>query len=220
MKTSIATNKLICIFAHPDDESFGPGGTIAKLSKTSDVQIICVTDGFTPGAKNKNLSKLRLSELRKSSKILGVSKIHFLNYKDGGLCNSCYHQVATEIENILKTEKPDSLITFEPNGVTGHIDHIALSMITTFVFKKLRNIKKLYYYCIDKKISKLNKNYFVHFPEGHTRKEVDYVINTKEEWNTRVAAMKCHKSQLKDMLSILLVQKLLPKEEYFLEYKK
>lgn len=219
IKKVINTKKIVCVFAHPDDESFGPGGTIAKLAKKAEVQIICVTDGFTPGTENKNLSKIRLEELEKSASVLGVKKIHHLNYKDGSLCNGCYHQVAGKIEQILTKEKPDTLLTFEPNGVTGHIDHMALSMITTFVFKKLKGIKTLLYYCVDKKVSKLNKNYFVHFPQGHTSDEIDYIIDTKNEWTIRVKAMKCHKSQIKDMKSILTIQEQLPKEEYFLEFK-
>src|SRR3989344_3283405 len=115
--------KIVCIFAHPDDESFGPSGTIAKLSKENDVYIICATDGDAGENQNKykDLGKVRTEEARKSAKVLGVKKVFFLGHKDGTLSNSLYHLLAEKVQGILDDIRPDTLITFEPRGVSGHI---------------------------------------------------------------------------------------------------
>lgn len=217
MNDLLKAKKVIVIIAHPDDE---PGGTVAKLTKNSEVQFICVTDGDSPGTKIKNLKNIRNEELKASCKILGVNKIHFLGYKDGSLSNDIYHEIAAKIEKILRKEKPDTLITFEPRGFSGHLDHIAVSMITTFVFEKLRFIKNLYYFCMSERNRRLIPKYFVYMPPGYKKGNIDVTVNISDVWKTKVLAMKCHKSQMHDIRRILLLYLLLPKEEYFLKYKK
>lgn len=63
---------------------------------------------------------------------MGVKKVHFLDFLDGTLSNNLYHKLADKIEGHLKKLKPHTVITFEPLGVSGHIDHITVSMVTTF----------------------------------------------------------------------------------------
>src|SRR3989344_5955519 len=131
---------IVCIFAHPDDEAFGPGGTIAILAKNYKVFIICVTDGDAgknSSSQARELGELRKEELLASAKVLRVRKVFFLGYKDGSLNNNLYHQLAEKLTKHLAILKPVTLLTFEPSGVSGHIDHIAVSMITSFVFEKL-----------------------------------------------------------------------------------
>lgn len=131
---------IFAIFAHPDDESFGPGGTLAKLSKNHDVYIICATSGDIGG-----LGNIREKEIASSTKILGITKIFFLRYGDGALSNSIYHALAKEIQQILDEFNPEKLLTFEPRGISGHIDHVAISMITSLLYEKLDYIRQLWY---------------------------------------------------------------------------
>lgn len=211
--------KTICVFAHPDDEAFGPAGTIAKLTRDGEVQIICITDGNSPGTEIKNLAQVRKEELRESARILGISKIYFLKESDGCLCNENYHKVADKVEKILTEEKPDALITFESGGFTGHLDHIATSMITTFVFERLKFIKKLYYYCGSDLFRKLIPSYFVYFPKGYSKSEVDHCIDVSETWEAKINAIKSHVSQEEDINRFISLSVSLPKEEYFVEFK-
>src|SRR3989344_3139536 len=107
---------LVAIFAHPDDEAFGPSGTLAKFSKTHDVYILCATGG--EAGKNslskteKKLSDIRKKELLASAKILGVKKIYFLGFEDGALSNNLYHKLAVKIKNKLVELKPEIVIAF------------------------------------------------------------------------------------------------------------
>lgn len=212
MKSSI-----VGIFAHPDDEAFGPSGTLAKLSKNHDVYLICVTDGNS----GKNLKDIRKNELFKSAKILGIKEVFFLNFKDGELNNNLYHKLAQEIEKYLEKLRPETVITFKPRGISGHIDHVAVSLVTTFVFMKLQFIKKLLYFCIDKAQRNFEgDDYFIYFPPGYDRKNIDMTVDISDEWEQKVQAINAHQSQAKDGDFILSMLSKFPKEECFLELKK
>jgi len=212
---------IVGIFAHPDDEALGPSGTIALLAKDYQVDLICVTNGDSAnGHPNPELAEKRKKELENSAKILGVSKVFFLNFGDGKLSNSLYHEVAKKIEEIIKDIKPEIIITIEHRGISGHIDHIFVSMVTTYVFEKTKFVKELWYHCIDERLRKFIKNYFIYFPPGYKKEQVDKVIDVSSAWNTKRKAMLQHKSQIKDVLAFIGFQMLLPKEEYFLVRKR
>lgn len=206
---------IFAIFAHPDDESFGPGGTLTKLSKEHDVYIICVTSGDVGGPGD-----IREKEIELSAKILGITKVFFLRYGDGTLSNNNYHALSKDIQQILDEFKPEKLLTFEPRGVSGHIDHIALSMITSFLYEKLDYVKELWQFCISKDHRTLINDYFIYFPDGYSRSEIDAIVDVSDVWDERIESMHCHQSQKGDMDFIEKNLKRLPKEEYFLVKRK
>lgn len=217
-------NVVVAVFAHPDDEAFGPGGTLAKLSKTHNVYIITVTGGEAGqnslSKTDKKLSDIRHRELLEAAKILGVKKVFFLGFEDGTLSNSLYHKIASKVEKKLKKLKPTTVITFEPHGISGHIDHIAVSYITTFVVKRLKSVKELLYFCILENQSRDMNDYFIYFPKGYKKSEIDKVFDIKDVWEIKKKAMLAHKSQKHDAVRILDQAEKLPKEEYFLRFKK
>lgn len=211
---------LVGIFAHPDDEAFGPSGTLAKYAKKKNVYIICVTDGNDKTNGTPKLSQLRERELRESAKILGIKKVYFLGFKDGSLSNNLYHKVADRIEVILRRLKPDTLITYEPRGISGHIDHVAVSMISSYLFERLNFVRRTLYYCILQRQRKGVGKYFIYFPDGYKKTEVDLEVDVKDTWVQKLAAMQAHKTQFKDVERILKILKKVPKKEYFLVIKK
>ncbi len=217
---------LVCIFAHPDDEAFGPAGSIAKYATERDVYIICVTSGnshdqFTKKkGYAKTLGEIRREELNNSAKILGVKKVTFLEFDDGSLSNNLYHKIADKLESILTEIKPDTVMTFEPHGISGHIDHIAVSYITTFVFNKLVFISTLLYYAESNEMMKLIPSYFIYVPPGYKKEEFDLTLNIEDFWDKKLAAMQAHKSQEEDYNLVLGILKQFPKEEHFLIKKK
>lgn len=210
----------VCIFAHPDDEAFGPSGTIHKLTEKFDVYILCATKGQV-GKDSRSealekLSKCREAELRVSAKIIGVKNVYFLGFKDGTLSNNLYHKLADKIQAKLEELKPEEIMTFDQNGVSGHIDHITVSMATTFVFQKLPNVRKIWYNCLSEERSQaIGKDYFIHFPKGYKRSQIDKVVDVSDVWDLKLKAMEAHKSQKHDMERILTRSSNLPKEEYF-----
>ncbi|MDE2025648.1 MAG: PIG-L family deacetylase [Patescibacteria group bacterium] len=212
---------IVGIFAHPDDEALGPSGTIATLAKENNVFLICVTNGDSAsGHPDAKLAEIRQKELLGSADVLGVKGVYFLDFADGTLANNIYHKVAEKITEILDRLRPEQLITLEPHGVSGHLDHIAVSMIASYVFQHVSYAKELWYFCLSKEETDLIPNYFVYFPPGYTQDQIDKIVYVSSVWDQKIAAMKKHESQKKDVEAILFAANRLPKEEYFLIKKK
>lgn len=208
--------KILIVVAHPDDETFGFGGTIAKYAKEGvEIHVLCATRGESGQGKG-DLAKIREQELLRASKILGVKKVEFLDFVDGTLCNNQYHEVAEKIKAKLEEFQPQVVLTFDQGGVSGHIDHIVMSMVTTFVVSRYFKKIKLFYLHDSKTATKIfSRFYYIFFPPGLAEKEADVVMDISDVWKLKVAAMKEHKSQIHDVNRILLVKRFLPKRELY-----
>lgn len=216
--------RVLCIFAHPDDESFGPSGTIHLLTKTHEVFLICVTNG--DAGRNSHttsklpLGKIRQRELRASSKFLGTKKVFFLNYADGSLNNLQYHEIAGKIKKISDRLKPELLITFEPRGVSGHLDHVAVSMISSYVFEKSKYLKKIMYYCLSKDQTSKMGEYFIYRPDGYSPDEIDKVVDIASVRELKTKSMHLHKSQVHDAQRIIKLFGNFTKEHFLIKERK
>lgn len=125
---------ILGIWAHPDDETFGAGGVLAAaVANGQKVVIVTATRGELgiydesrwPADK---LADIRTKESEAAFQELGISTRHYwLDYPDGGCEAVPLEQAVAEIQNIITAEKPDSIITFGPEGLTGHPDHVAVS---------------------------------------------------------------------------------------------
>lgn len=222
-KLLLRSKTIVCLFAHPDDESFGPGGAIAELAKQNEIYVICATRGER-GGDHLRIANVREQELRTSSKTLGVKDVFFLGFEDGSLSNSIYHDIANAAQVHIDRLRPEVLLTFEPRGISGHIDHIVLSMISSFLFEKLPYVKLLLSYCHDEEqirsIRSILKTYFVFFPPGYKKSQIDYYMNTSSVWDIRKKAIVAHQSQRKDVERMIKIFEPMAKREYFLARKK
>jgi LmbE family N-acetylglucosaminyl deacetylase len=211
---------IVCIFAHPDDEAFGPSGTIAKWAMDNNVYLVCVTDGSDSLSGTTNLKDLRKKELLRSGEILGIKKIYFLQYRDGELNNNIYHKVVSDIEKVLDKIKPSRLLTFELHGVSGHIDHVFTSMVASFLYLKKDYIKKIFYFAEKREFTDLQKDYFIYFPDGYKKDEIDHVENIEKVWDKKVRSIKAHGTQKKDGDWILSILRNKAKDEWFIVREK
>ena len=151
--TTMKNKTLLAVLAHPDDETFGMGGTLALYAQRGvDVQLICATRGevgeVDPAFKEKIKSPacLRTQELRCAAETLGIRQIHFLNYRDSGMpgAEANHHpkalaaqpidQVAQEVAHLIRQIRPEVVITFDPIGGYRHPDHIAIQKATVKSF--------------------------------------------------------------------------------------
>lgn len=131
--------KLMCVLAHPDDESLGMGGALAKYaSEGIETYIVTATRGergrFGDAEEKPSIEevgKVRESELRCAAKVLGVKEVCFLDYIDADLDKADPKEAISKIVHHIRRIQPDVIITFGPEGGYGHPDHIAISQFTT-----------------------------------------------------------------------------------------
>ncbi|HVF99223.1 MAG TPA: PIG-L family deacetylase [Chloroflexia bacterium] len=126
--------KLMCILAHPDDESLGTGGIVAKYSAEG-VETYLVTatrgeHGWSGPAEDypgpEALGRVREGELRVAAEVLGLRDVAFLGYEDGYLDRADPATVTAQIAAHIRRVRPQVVVTFEPSGAYGHPDHIAI----------------------------------------------------------------------------------------------
>ena len=130
--------KLLCVFAHPDDESMGMGATLAKYSAEGvEMFLVCATRGergwFGPEEQNPGLDALgqiREGELRRAAETLGMKEVHFLDTIDGDLDRANPSEVIARIVTHIRAIQPQVIVTFPPDGNYGHPDHIAIGQFT------------------------------------------------------------------------------------------
>lgn len=125
---------LLAILAHPDDESFMAAGTIAKLvDRGVRVALVCATRGDQgsagdpPLCSRDELPAVRERELRDACAILGVSSVEVLDYRDKQLASASVDEIRVSLVAAIRRERPRVVLTFDPNGVNGHVDHCAIS---------------------------------------------------------------------------------------------
>jgi LmbE family N-acetylglucosaminyl deacetylase len=134
---------LLVIFAHPDDESHGPGGTLAKYAAAGvAVHYLCATRGEAGSVDSRflengrSVAELRTAELLCAADELNLTGVHFLDYRDSGMEGSPDNQhpeslyaapldeVAGRIADYIRRLRPDVIITHDQFGWYGHPDHI------------------------------------------------------------------------------------------------
>jgi N-acetyl-1-D-myo-inositol-2-amino-2-deoxy-alpha-D-glucopyranoside deacetylase len=149
---------LLAVLAHPDDESFGMGGTLAiYASRGVDVHLVCATRGEVGEVPPEllkgfeSIAKLRESELRCAAGILGLADVHFLGFRDSGMPGSPDNihpqalaaqpldEVAAKVVRIVRELKPQVVLTFDPIGGYRHPDHIAIQRATVRAFEQAGN---------------------------------------------------------------------------------
>lgn len=146
---------ILAVLAHPDDESFGLGGTLALYARKGyDTYLVCATRGeagtLDPEHLNgyKDTAELRTNELMRAAKILGLKEVFFLGYRDSGMpgtdenkhpdaqINHSIEEVAGKVVKYIRELKPEVVITFDPIGGYKHPDHIHIHKATVLAFEK------------------------------------------------------------------------------------
>jgi N-acetyl-1-D-myo-inositol-2-amino-2-deoxy-alpha-D-glucopyranoside deacetylase len=146
---------ILAVLAHPDDESFGLGGTLALyVRRGAAVYYVCATRGEAGTVdpeymKNyQSVGELREAELKCAAEQLGLKDVFFLGYRDSGMpgmqanqdpnaqINHSLDEVAGKVVRYIRELKPDIVITFDPIGGYRHPDHIHIHKATVLAFEK------------------------------------------------------------------------------------
>jgi LmbE family N-acetylglucosaminyl deacetylase len=174
---------LLAIFAHPDDETFGPSGTLARYAAQSvAVHLICATRGEVGDSDLDDLGDCedlacrREEELHCAAMTLGLAEVHLLGYRDSGMAGSPANQhpsalaqadpdaLAEQVAGLMRRLRPQVVLTFDPFGGYGHPDHIAMHRATVAAFERLPEAERP------------QKLYFTTFPRATLRWSVRLML--------------------------------------------
>jgi LmbE family N-acetylglucosaminyl deacetylase len=213
----VSNLRLMCVLAHPDDESLGTGGTLAKYAAEGiETHLITATRGergrfgergASPGPEV--VGRTREAELRAAARELGVHDVRLLDYEDGALDLVDPVEATKKIAAHLSRVEPHVVITFGPEGAYGHPDHIAISQLTTTAVVAAAGtwtVSKLYYLAWSEKKWAAYQAAFKRLTstvDGIERKvhpwpdwTLTTVIDTSAVWPTVWRAVQCHITQM------------------------
>lgn len=218
--------RLACVLAHPDDESLGVGGTLAKYAAEGvEIHVVTATRGergrYRDGSDHPGpeaLGRIREAELRAAARELGVRDVRFLDYLDQDLDKADPGEVVGKIVAHLRRIRPQVVATFAPDGAYGHPDHIAICQLATAAVVAAADASHSPGAGPAHRVSKL---YYIAWSEGKWRAyqaalkrlvsrvdgverqaspwpdwAITTVIDTAEHWPRVWRAVSCHESQM------------------------
>lgn len=201
---------LFGIFAHPDDEAFGPGGALIKAVHDGvELHLITLTlgqNGTNPD-NAPDLGAVRREEWRKSGTMMGATGQHELGYIDGRLCNIEMLEIADKIERIVRETISDQdveveFMGFDLNGLTGHIDHIVASRALCLAFYRLKQrddrFTRVRLFCLPREQNPEVDTDWIYMEAGRTPEEISEVIDAREYHDQIIEVMHTHHSQRGD----------------------
>ncbi|HJS28163.1 MAG TPA: PIG-L family deacetylase [Anaerolineales bacterium] len=212
--------RLLAVLAHPDDESNGLGGVFARYhAEGVKTYLITATRGQRgwQGSREENpgleaLGKIREHELLSSAAILGIEEVVVLDFMDGDLDQANPLEAVAQISAHIRRIRPQVVLTFPPDGIYGHPDHIAVSQFTTAAVvhagsaNPAHRVDKLYYAVSDRQELEAYQPVFgdlVMEIDGQKRAAVyweDWAITTRIETAAYTdlvyRSVRCHRSQL------------------------
>ena len=218
--------RLMCVLAHPDDESLGTGGLLAKCAEEGiATYLLTATRGergrFGDATESPGpdiVGATRAAELLCAAEQLGLREVRFLDCPDGGLASVDAADVIRKIVAHLRRVRPHIVVTFGPDGAYGHPDHIAISQLTTTAIvcaadpsysredDEPHRVSKLYFIAWSAKkwdayqaaLRKLVVR--VDNEERQATPWADWaittVIDTSAVWQTVWRAVSCHRTQM------------------------
>lgn len=203
---------IIGIFAHPDDEAFGPSGTLLlEVKAGSDVHLITLTNGDagTNPDSHTSLGELRLSEWRAAGALIGATSMHFLGYQDGELHNKHMIEASQRLSDIVQTiaeqapaDASIEFITNDLNGITGHIDHIVAARAACFVFDTFKQrdarFSRMRLACIPQTALPTSNTDWLFMEAGRTDQEIGETVDARHLQPEIMAIIHAHHSQRGD----------------------
>lgn len=195
-----ANARLLAIFAHPDDESFRPGGTLALLARRGvHVQILTATHGEAgsrgspPLCSLESLPAVREKELCCACTALGIQSPILLDYQDGQLAEADLETLTAKILAIFCELHPQIMLTFGADGLSGHPDHIAIGLAAAEAFRRTDDVFALYTLAVPRSLADTLGMKQIHaVPEESIALKVDI----SPVWEVKMAAIRCHRTQL------------------------
>ncbi|SDJ61015.1 bacillithiol biosynthesis deacetylase BshB2 [Salimicrobium halophilum] len=190
--------RVIVIFPHPDDETFGAGGTLASLVDAgSKVTYWCGTLGEMGRnmgnpvfANRETLSTYRKKELDEAAGVLGIDVVH-LGYRDKTIEFEVLEEMVTHLRTKLEEAKPDLVITHFP-GYAVHPDHDALGRAAVEAVKEMKEEER--------------PDVWMHAISNETSEDLGapaILKDISDYWDTKWKAIRTHLSQADGMVDLI-----------------
>jgi LmbE family N-acetylglucosaminyl deacetylase len=214
--------RLLLLLAHPDDETFGPGGTIARYAREGvHVHLATATKGEAgmvgdpPVTDRKHLGEVRAAELREAAAVLGIKEVVFLGFVDRQLADVPRERIVEKAVETIRRARPHVVIGFGPEGISRHPDHVVMAGVAMEAFaaaadpgrfpEQLGNglsvweVQKLYQFEISKEVF---ERWGIPF-RGVPSETLTTFVDTSAYVETKIEAFSRHRTQVRDARSIL-----------------
>jgi LmbE family N-acetylglucosaminyl deacetylase len=202
---------LFGIFAHPDDEAFGPAATLVKeVHSGTELHLVCLTageNGTNPDSV-PDLGQIRLQEWHEAGKLIGANTMTPLGYIDGTLSNALHLEITDKIMDIVKERITGcenieiEFMSLDLNGFTGHIDHIVAARSACLAFYRLRGenlpMNRVRLFCWARDQQPNTDTNFVFMEPGRLPEEIDETVDATEYMDTVDEIMRTHHTQRSD----------------------
>jgi LmbE family N-acetylglucosaminyl deacetylase len=190
---------LLAVFAHPDDETFRAGGTLALLSRLGvRVELLTFTHGEAgscgdpPICTPEELSAVRERELHCACAALCIQPPRLLDYPDGGLKEIEAEGMIAHILSAADECKPQVWLSFDPEGLSGHPDHQAVSRWTREAYDRAGTAAALYTVAVP--VSVVDRMGFRHL-RPIPDEAVTLALDVSTVWKAKLSALRCHATQ-------------------------
>ncbi|HUT55507.1 MAG TPA: PIG-L family deacetylase [bacterium] len=208
---------VMTIFPHPDDESFAAGGVMALYFRDPGVRTVSLC--LTKGGKSEAMKKAGLPQERETvireheymaaTAVLGIGRPMIWDYGDQELANAPAGEVKGRIVEAMKENAADVVITYGPEGITGHVDHLFCSRVVEEASREAR-VKRLFMVSAPERMARLMIGQRV-LPPTHA-------VDVRRVYPVKMLALKAHASQMlvsrQPMLWVGVVMRMYGKE-YF-----
>jgi LmbE family N-acetylglucosaminyl deacetylase len=214
------TRRIVCVFAHPDDDTYGVGGSLAHHAEDDvEITVVLATSGEAgriadPSlATRANLGRIREQEDLDSWRALGLHPdVRFLRHPDGGLARIARRDLRQEVASILSETAPQVVVTFGPDGITGHEDHVAIGAAATEAFDAASAeapgafVRLLHVAVRESDLSRLNELLrerrlepmdptLPFMPRGVPDETIGVRVDCSGEYERKLEALRSHKTQ-------------------------
>jgi LmbE family N-acetylglucosaminyl deacetylase len=213
--------RVACVFAHPDDDTYGVAGSLAlHASDELQLTVIMATSGGAgriadPSlATRETLGRVREAEDVASWRALGFDPdVRFLRHPDGGLARIPREHLVLEVRDLLEETAPEVVVTFGPDGITGHEDHVAIGAVATEAFQSTRTSSSgqafsrlLHNVVPQSSLDRLNELFRERglepmdptqpfMPRGVPDRTIGVRVDCSSVYERKLEAIRCHKTQ-------------------------
>jgi LmbE family N-acetylglucosaminyl deacetylase len=193
--------KILYIFPHPDDESFGPAQAISnQIRKGYEVYLLTLTKGEATkqrlklGYSLEEMGEVRYNEMLNVKKVLNLTGMNVLNFPDSNLKELDPREIEKAVKNEILKIKPNVIVTYAVHGISGFHDHLITHAIVKRVYCELREtedyLKRLAFFTINEEDAKKTEHFKLNFSKDD---EIDCIIECEPiDIENNIKALECY----------------------------